>query len=525
MHNKPDLNKIQKSEYPINYFEDPEICENLDALMLSAAECQEVFADDISGEPLEVNAFLNEFEVLDDFQKKIAEIVNACSKKILDRLEEGMDMEALSIELLHTFQPQMEQKYPASGKIEKVLLDQIISEVKTSVTIEYSYKFISQCEQEFGKIEQSEIHKKITELLKQQDTLKQEEAELLIPYYQTYYLNKLAKNSQEEISEKEHVKYQEIAEYLFDLTKDICRTNPVPYVSTDLEDQELDFRSLPLDDEKSLFVLSKISMIGKNGQGVELGVSRMLGELTAGAKIDFAMRTFFEKSLGKEPLYDKMRAETLFKLYKAVRELKTGELDMEKYETCDDFIEDLMEKEDIAEYLARSETENYTLTGLCDGYRPSRLAYKIAEEENIELRQGYTLSPKSHNRISPDSLMEFIKKVTVNEQTKKKCRLNSPIPYHEVASALKKMGCSYEGKGKGDHQRWKFNETGLSATVPDHGSSGVKPGTLGSFLKSIAGIKINQKLEKITDEEVKTKTREISDLFIKALYGKDAVLA
>ncbi len=63
--------------------------------------------------------------------------------------------------------------------------------------------------------------------------------------------------------------------------------------------------------------------------------------------------------------------------------------------------------------------------------------------------------------------------------------------HRELSSRLRRLGCEFDRRAKGDHEIWIRVTTHARTTIPNWGSRDLKPGTVSAILRD-RGISSNQ---------------------------------
>ena len=57
--------------------------------------------------------------------------------------------------------------------------------------------------------------------------------------------------------------------------------------------------------------------------------------------------------------------------------------------------------------------------------------------------------------------------------------------YRELTRKLKRLGCEFDRRAKGDHEIWINTSTHTRTTIPNWGSGDLKPGTISAILRDL----------------------------------------
>ena len=59
------------------------------------------------------------------------------------------------------------------------------------------------------------------------------------------------------------------------------------------------------------------------------------------------------------------------------------------------------------------------------------------------------------------------------------------MTYRDLAKKLVNCGCEFDRQAKGSHEVWRSRLTGQRATVPNHGSRDLPPGTIRAIVRNL----------------------------------------
>ena len=59
------------------------------------------------------------------------------------------------------------------------------------------------------------------------------------------------------------------------------------------------------------------------------------------------------------------------------------------------------------------------------------------------------------------------------------------MTYADLARKLRHCGCEFDRQAKGSHEVWRNLVNGNRATVPDHGSGDLAPGTISVIIRNL----------------------------------------
>ncbi len=57
--------------------------------------------------------------------------------------------------------------------------------------------------------------------------------------------------------------------------------------------------------------------------------------------------------------------------------------------------------------------------------------------------------------------------------------------YRDLTRRLRRLGCEFDRRAKGDHEIWINLSTHARTTIPNWGSSDLKVGTIGAILRDL----------------------------------------
>jgi len=508
---KLHLEKFSHQE-AYDYLKEDEARNGLDTLVSEVQEYEELFQEELAGKDPEI--LISELGLFDELQDEFDRLSAIYAERILDRLKIFMealpelsqdemseivrDKEVALVlarplwqELEFNLHNSLHDRYKDLDKLSRTVIGWLANIIKNKVTTSYYYHFINDHERKFDVlIEETEIHKSIIAKLRTPLNERDSEEEfglreILTTYPQIFYWRKFIQENQEKMPEEGRQKYQEIGARLFAQVKEIARTNQVPFAFAHLgfgqKDRRMIFSSWPISSFSNVTAISRIGLVEEDfdiskyaqpqvvedespdgpiimfdsvtEKGVDLGVSRIDGQLTAGFRTNLGLKRFFE-NLKSGAVYDRLHAEIMLNLYRLLRNKDIGEINLDDYETAQDFLQALDELEREAKPFEITETDFFYVIALPSGLQASRAAQEMARDAGISLGENQSIQFKHPNRTSPEDLIESV--VLTKEKKKGKEYRLSRLTYHELASALRKLGCQEITKrGKGEHVLWQ----------------------------------------------------------------------
>ncbi|MFH1140105.1 MAG: type II toxin-antitoxin system HicA family toxin [Chloroflexota bacterium] len=57
--------------------------------------------------------------------------------------------------------------------------------------------------------------------------------------------------------------------------------------------------------------------------------------------------------------------------------------------------------------------------------------------------------------------------------------------YRELTRKLRRLGCEFDRRARGDHEIWINNSTHARTTIPNWGSQDLRPGTISAVLRDL----------------------------------------